>query len=60
MQLLEERCLATEQCIAFTSLGEFKNRVSPMNKWVPIPEGHGMYVAGEWVGVCMHCVEGGG
>ncbi|XP_064405544.1 uncharacterized protein LOC135350619 [Halichondria panicea] len=45
LKLLEERCLATEQCIAFTSSGEFKNRLTPMNKWVATPQEDGMYVA---------------
>lgn len=49
-QLLKERCLATEQCIGFTSDGEFKNRLAPVNKWVDISPGQGMYVAGEYIG----------
>ncbi|CAI8046779.1 UDP-glucuronate 4-epimerase 4 [Geodia barretti] len=32
-QKLEARCLATEQCVAFTSEGEFKTSVLPPEQW---------------------------
>ncbi len=45
---MEERCRATEQCIAFTSGGDFKNRLNDANQWVSSEPGDGMYVAGEF------------
>lgn len=44
-QLLETRCLATDQCIAFTSGGEFKNHLLPPQQWQESAED--LYVAGE-------------
>ena len=44
LQLLEAQCLATEQCVAFTSGGEFKNSVQPPGLWLDSTED--LYVAG--------------
>lgn len=45
IQLLETRCLATDQCIAFTSGGEFKNHLLPPQQWQESAQD--LYVAGE-------------
>jgi UDP-glucuronate 4-epimerase len=42
-EALEARCMATEQCIAFTSNGEFKNHLQPPQRWLESTED--MYVA---------------
>ena len=50
VQMLEQRCLATEQCVGFTTRGEFKNQLSPFERWTSAPNGHGMFVAGTSTG----------
>lgn len=32
--MMEARCRVTEQCIAFTSDGEFKNHLLPSGQWL--------------------------
>ena len=45
VQSLKKHCLATEQCIAFTSDGELKNNLQPSQQWLDSTED--LYVAGK-------------
>ena len=53
-QQLEQRCLKTEQCIAFNSRGEFKSHLQPKQRWKTTSKDEGLYVAGVCVCVCVH------
>ena len=50
-QRLEARCQATEQCIAFTSGGEFKTSVLPPQQWSDSTQD--LYVAGMYTLACL-------
>ncbi len=45
---MKRRCEDTEQCLAFNSNGEFKNKLKSRNHWVRTSESEGLYVAGEY------------
>ena len=42
--MLQDRCLATEQCMAFTSEGEFKTGILPPEQWAESTAD--LYIAG--------------
>lgn len=54
MQLLEQQCLKTEQCVAFNSRGEFKSHLQPRERWKETTAGEGLYVAGVYL--CIICM----
>ena len=55
-QLLQDRCLRTEQCVAFTGRGEFKNHLRSRETWTNSSDGKGIYVAGEASWYCFELV----